>query len=152
MFRGLSDGQVDAKGRIIVPANWRTLVAEEANGALVVTIDPEEPCLLMYPFPRWLEIEEKLESLPTFQPAARRIQRLLIGHASEVELDKQGRILLPGLLREYAQLDKAVMLVGQGKKIEIWNQNTWEDARTIWLSKDPEINQGSAMEFSGLSL
>ncbi|MCX7125886.1 MAG: division/cell wall cluster transcriptional repressor MraZ, partial [Gammaproteobacteria bacterium] len=102
MFRGLSAGQIDSKGRITIPANYRTLMVEESSGSLIVTIDPEEKILLLYPFPAWQVIEEKLESLPSFQPAARRIQRLLLGHATEVELDRQGRILLPNLLRDYA--------------------------------------------------
>ena len=72
MFRGLSEGKIDDKGRITIPANYRTLIVEEASGSLVVTIDTEDPCLLLYPFPQWQIIEEKLEGLPTFQPAADR--------------------------------------------------------------------------------
>lgn len=152
MFRGLSSCQIDAKGRITVPAGYRAQMVEESNGSLIVTIDPEERILLLYPFPAWQAIEEKLESLPTFQPAARRIQRLLIGHATECELDRQGRILLPNLLREYADLDKNVMLVGQGKKIEIWNEPLWEDARATWLSNSVDENHGVPMELAMLSL
>lgn len=152
MFRGLSLGQMDSKGRITVPANYRTLIVEEAGGALVATIDPIDACLLLYPFPQWQVIEEKLESLPTFQPASRRLQRLLIGHATELELDRQGRILLPNLLREYAEIDRSVMLVGQGKRIEIWSESLWEDARTTWLAESIGDEHGAPMELSGLSL
>ncbi|MDP1573683.1 MAG: division/cell wall cluster transcriptional repressor MraZ [Coxiellaceae bacterium] len=152
MFRGLSAGQIDSKGRITIPANYRTLMVEESSGSLVVTIDPEEKILLLYPFPAWQVIEEKLESLPSFQPAARRIQRLLLGHATEVELDRQGRILLPTLLRDYADLDKNVMLVGQGKKIEIWSEPLWEDARATWLAEGMDENHGVPMELAMLSL
>ena len=135
MFRGLSAVQIDVKGRITIPANYRTLMVEEASGSLIVTIDTESKCLLLYPFPQWQIIEEKLESLPSFQPAARRIQRLLMGHATEMELDRQGRILLPNLLRDYAEIDKSVILVGQGKKIEIWSEPLWEEARAMWLAE-----------------
>ena len=153
MFRGLSAGQVDSKGRITIPTNYRTLMVEEASGSLVVTIDTEQRCLLLYPFPQWQVIEEKLEALPSFQPAARRIQRLLLGHATELELDRQGRILLPPLLRDYADLDKSVILVGQGKKIEIWNEAAWEDARITWLAESMgEGNQGVPMELAMLTL
>lgn len=152
MFRGLSSGQIDAKGRITIPANYRTLMMEESSGSLVVTIDTEQRCLLLYPFPAWQIIEEKLESLPSFQPAARRIQRLLMGHATELELDRQGRILLPTLLREYAGLDKTVVLVGQGKKIEIWNEPLWEDSRITWLAESMDENHGVPMELAMLSL
>lgn len=153
MFRGLSSGQIDSKGRITIPANYRTMMVEEASGSLVVTIDTESRCLLLYPFPAWQVIEEKLESLPSFQPAARRIQRLLVGHATELELDRQGRILLPNLLRDYAELDKTVMLVGQGKKIEIWSESLWEDARVTWLAENMgENNHSVPMELAMLSL
>lgn len=152
MFRGLSAGQIDSKGRITIPTNYRTLMVEEASGSLVVTIDTEQRCLLLYPFPQWQVIEEKLEALPSFQPAARRIQRLLMGHATELELDRQGRILLPPLLREYADLDKSVILVGQGKKIEIWNEAAWEDARITWLSESMGEGQGVPMELAMLTL
>lgn len=152
MFRGLSSGQIDSKGRITIPANYRTLMVEESSGSLVVTIDTESRCLLLYPFPAWQIIEEKLENLPSFQPAARRVQRLLMGHATEVELDRQGRILLPNLLRDYAELDKTVMLVGQGKKIEIWSEPLWEDARITWLAESMDENHGVPMEVAMLSL
>lgn len=152
MFRGLSSGQIDIKGRITVPAHYRTLILEEANGSMVVTIDTEQRCLLLYPFPQWQVIEEKLEMLPSFQPAARRIQRLLIGHATELELDKHGRILLPGLLRDYAGLDKTVMLVGQGRKIEIWSEPLWEQAREGWLAEQMGDNYGVPPELAHLSL
>ena len=152
MFRGLSAGQIDSKGRITIPANYRTLMVEEARGSVVVTIDTEQRCLLLYPFPQWQVIEEKLESLPSFQPAARRIQRLLLGHATELELDRQGRILLPPLLRDYADLDKSVILVGQGKKIEIWNEAAWEDARATWLAESMGEQGGVPMELAMMSL
>lgn len=152
MFRGLSAGQIDSKGRITIPANYRTLMVEEASGSLVVTIDTEQRCLLLYPFPQWQIIEEKLEALPSFQPAARRIQRLLLGHATELELDRQGRILLPNLLRDYADLDKSVILVGQGKKIEIWNESAWEDARVTWLAESMGENSHVPMELAMLTL
>ena len=152
MFRGLSAVQIDSKGRITIPANYRTLMVEEASGSLVATIDTEEKCLLLYPFPQWQVIEEKLEALPSFQPAARRIQRLLLGHATEMELDRQGRILLPPLLRDYAGLDSAVIMVGQGKKIEIWNESAWEDARVTWLSEGMGENHTVPMELAMMSL
>ncbi len=134
MFRGLTSLNMDAKGRVGIPAQYRQAITEEANGQLVVTIDTEDRCLLLYPLHQWRVIEERLEELPSFQPAARRIQRLLIGHATELELDRNGRILLPALLREYAGLDKSVMLVGQGKKFEIWGDAQWQLHRDSWLA------------------
>lgn len=134
MFRGINAVNLDAKGRMAMPARYRALLNESAKGRLVVTIDTEEKCLLLYPLPTWETIEEKIEALPSFNRTTRRIQRLLIGHATELELDGNDRILLPPLLREYASLDKAVMLVGQGKKFEIWDDKVWAGGRDNWLA------------------
>ncbi len=150
MFRGLTAIQIDVKGRLSIPSRYRSALLESGVETVVVTIDTEQPCLLLYPTPRWLEIEEKLEQLSSFHPASRRIQRLLIGHATDVELDKQGRILLPPLLRDYARLDKTAMLVGQGKKFEIWNDAQWQESRATWLAD--ATHQMSAMSTELLSL
>ncbi|OGO91987.1 MAG: cell division/cell wall cluster transcriptional repressor MraZ [Coxiella sp. RIFCSPHIGHO2_12_FULL_42_15] len=153
MFRGLNAVTIDDKGRLAVPARYRDVIQEEADGVLVVTIDPEERCLLLYSNPQWEEIEAKLSSLPSFNPAARRIQRLLIGHATELEMDRHARILIPPLLREYAGIDKAVMLVGQGNKFEIWGEAQWELARESWLADGLTDNDGEIPgELRSLSL
>lgn len=136
MFRGINAINIDAKGRMAVPARYRERLVAEAAPQLVVTIDTEETCLLLYPLSEWEIIEQKLQGLPTFNKAARRIQRLLIGHATELELDGSNRILLPPLLREYAELDKRVMLIGQGKKFEIWDEQHWKVGRESWLDKE----------------
>ena len=135
MFCGITAVNLDAKGRMAIPARYRIRLAEEAKGHIVLTIDTEEPCLLLYPVPIWKSIEEKIEALPSFNRVTRRIQRLLIGHATEMELDKSGRILVPPLLRDYAQLDKKVMFVGQGKKFELWSEEKWHKGRDIWLGE-----------------
>jgi len=119
-----------------MPTRYRERLEDEAQRRIVMTIDTEERCLLLYPLPAWEEIESKLAALPSFNPAARRIQRLLIGHATEAELDSHGRILLPPLLRDYAGLNKRVMLVGQGKKFEIWDEEHWQQRRGQWLEEE----------------
>lgn len=136
MFRGINAVNVDAKGRFAMPARYRAGLQEDCDGHLVVTIDTEATCLLLYPLPEWEQIEAKLQGLPSFNHAARRIQRLLIGHATEVDIDSQGRLLLPPLLRDYAELEKRVMLVGQGKKFELWNEQQWNDGRDRWLADE----------------
>ena len=135
MFRGLHSICLDNKGRLAVPSRYRSTLSETAEGKVVVTIDTELACLLLYPLPQWEIIEKKLEALPSFNRAARRIQRLLIGHATELECDGQGRILLPQPLREYAKLDKCVVFVGQGKKFEIWDEESWNSHRAAWLTE-----------------
>lgn len=152
MFRGLTAINIDAKGRLSIPARYRAALLDQSEGTVVVTIDTEQPCLLLYPTPRWLEIEAKLEQLPSFHPASRRIQRLLMGHATDLELDANSRILLPPLLREYAGLDKTAMLVGQGKKFEIWSESQWQTSRSGWLQD--VVNQPDALppELASISL
>lgn len=144
MFRGASSINIDAKGRMAMPVRFRDLfhVDSEAGSAqLVVTIDTEESCLLIYPLAEWNLIQQKLEQLPSFNPAARRIQRLLIGHATDLELDANGRILLPSLLREYAQLEKKVILLGQGKKIELWSESLWNARRETYLQVNSDTQE-----------
>ena len=134
MFRGLNSVILDDKGRIAIPARYRSVLTDEFESQLVVTIDTEFPCLLLYPASRWEEIERKLGQLPTFHPETRRIQRLLIGHATEVEMDRVGRVLIPPILRDYAHLTKTIVLVGQGQKFEVWSETSWEKARAQWLT------------------
>lgn len=133
-----------------MPARYREQLQKKQGSQLVVTIDTESPCLLLYPLPEWEIIEQKLQALPSFNRVARRIQRLLIGHATELELDNNGRMLLPPLLREYAKLDKHVMLVGQGKKFELWDEQQWQEHRTHWLAEeasvDPTIEMPAEMQ------
>lgn len=132
MFRGINAITVDGKGRLTVPTRYR----DALKGSLVVTIDTEETCLLLYPVCEWQVIETKLQGLPSFNAAARRIQRLLIGHATEIELDSNGRILLPPLLRDYAQLGKKVVMIGQGNKFEMWSEVLWQEKRDEWLAEE----------------
>jgi len=138
MFRGISAVNLDTKGRMVVPTRYRDVLEKDAASKLVITIDTEEPCLLLYPLFEWEVIEKKIEALPSFNKAARRIQRLLMGHATELELDGNSRVLLPPILREYAQLDKKIMLVGQGKKFEIWSESEWNNKRNGWLVDENE--------------
>ena len=120
-------------------------------GRLVATIDTEERCLLIYPEGEWDLIQAKIEALPSFNPSARRIQRLLIGHATDIELDANGRILLSQPLREYAQLDKETVLLGQGKKLELWSKDLWNSRRDDYIA---EVNSPDALpdELLNLSL
>jgi MraZ protein len=102
VFRGIHQVSVDVKGRMSLPARLRDELAQYDDEGVVVTIDPVSRCLLLYPLSEWELIQQKLDKLPTFQPQARRLQRLLVGHATDLEVDKAGRILLPAPLREFA--------------------------------------------------
>ncbi len=116
-----------------MPARYRERLLESCGGRLVVTVD-QDHCLLVYPLPEWEIIEEKLISLPSLNKQSRLLQRLLIGHATDLEMDGQGRILLPAMLREYAGLKKKAVLIGQGKKLEIWDEETWVQSQEEWVA------------------
>lgn len=132
-FKGVNPINLDAKGRMAIPARYRDLIAGCCAGQMVVTIDTEDRCLLLYPLPEWESIQAQVDALPGFNPEFRRIKRLLIGHATDLDIDSNGRLLLPAPLREYAGLDKKIMLLGQGKKFEIWSESGWLATRESYL-------------------
>ncbi len=136
MFRGINAINIDEKGRLAVPTRYRDQLLQDCSGRLVITIDTEVTCLLLYPLTEWEVIEKRLQALPSYNPAARRIVRLLMGHATDVEIDGNGRLLLPSLLRDYAGLSKRVVLLGQGKKFELWDEQQWNDGRVRWLAEE----------------
>ena len=111
MFRGVTELSLDNKGRMAMPKRYRERLVERSEGQLVVTIDTDERCLLLYPLPEWETIERKLDALPSFNAHARRVQRLLMGHATDAEMDGSGRILIPPPLRQYAGMDKRAVLI-----------------------------------------
>lgn len=134
MFRGVSSLNLDAKGRFAIPTRYRERLVETCASELVITVDKDR-CLLIYPKPIWLDIEEKLKKLPSFDEASRNLQRLYIGNAHDIEMDGQGRVLLPQELRKFANLDKKVALVGQINKFELWDEETWNARQDTWLQK-----------------
>lgn len=152
MFRGINNATLDSKGRMALPSRNRESVQLVSDGKIVVTIDMREPCLLLYPLPEWEIVQRKLEGLSNINPQARLLQRLLIGHATDLELDANGRILLPAMLREYADLNKKLVLVGQGNKVEIWSDDQWRERMQGWLgSGSTDLLEGGDL-FTGLSV
>ena len=151
MFRGVNSLNLDAKGRFAMPTKYRESLQDRCASQLVITVDPNDHCLLIYPIPEWQEIERKLMRLPTFNKAARRLQRLLVGHAVEVDMDGQGRILLPPPLREFAQMDKRAVLIGQGNKFELWDEGRWNEARESWL-EESDLEQDLPSDLETLSI
>lgn len=133
MFRGTHQHSMDSKGRLSVPARFREWLEVQCRGQLVVTIDKDR-CLAAYPLPHWEQIEAKWSQLPSFDPAVRKFQRLFVGHAEELSLDAQGRILISPSLRRFANLEKNVVLVGQVHKFEIWDQAFWDARQEEWLN------------------
>lgn len=108
-----------------MPSRYRDELVSRSAGQLIVTIDAVDPCLCVYPLSEWELIEAKLRELPSLREETRRLQRLLIGNAVDLELDGSGRFLVPPRLREYAGLDRHAMLVGQLNKFQLWDEGAW---------------------------
>jgi len=138
-FRGITKMSIDAKGRLAMPKNHRDKLEENGIRELVVTADPSR-CLLVYPKPMWEEVEKKVNELPNSSKYTRIIQRLYIGYATDIELDATGRMLLSSELREYAGLDRKAVLIGQGKKFELWDERTWEIESEKWKQEVNDLN------------
>ncbi len=146
-FLGSHAINMDAKGRLAIPARVREDLETLCGGRIVLTAHTEERCLLVYPEPQWEEILPKIEALPSFNKAVRRTQRLLIGYATPLELDGAGRVLVPQPLRDYAGLEKKLYLVGQGRKLELWSEDRW----MAWLEED-DSDEEIPEEMKSLSL
>src|SRR5512143_753136 len=126
MFRGVATVSLDSKNRLVVPARYRDALLVNGGGRVVVTADPSQ-CLLLYPLPEWEPIEKKLNGLSDFNPRTRSLKQLLVGYAHDMDMDSAGRVLL-----------------GQGSKVELWNEARWEAqvAQALTFSDDalpPEL-------------
>jgi MraZ protein len=125
MFQGAAALNLDAKGRMAIPVRHRAALAGAGEGHLVLTAHPHG-CLILYPRPAWEPIRARLMAAPSLEKQSAQLQRLLVGFAEEQEIDTAGRILVSPVLRNFAALDKEVMLVGQGTHFEIWSTEAWE--------------------------
>jgi MraZ protein len=148
MFRGSFALSLDDKGRLTLPTRYRDSLLSENGGQLICTIDHKDPCLLLYPLQEWEEIEEKLQRLSSFNPQEQRLKRLLLGHATDCEMDKAGRILLPSTLRAHAKLSKGLRLVGQLNKFEIWDEETWHAKVLADMAIEQELAAAGDAELS----
>jgi MraZ protein len=152
MFRGATIVHLDSKGRFAVPIRYRDLLTEKSQNQLVCTIDIHQPCLLLYLLPEWEMIEKKLSRLSSMNPAERRVQRLLLGHAGECQMDSAGRLLLANTLRQHAGLTKEVMLVGQFNKFELWDEQTWYQQVKDDISAERSTKEPLSERLQDLSL
>ena len=148
MFRGATALNLDAKGRLAVPSKHRDALYVQSDGRLVLTAHPHR-CLLLYPQNAWEPIQQKVMSLPSLEKQASLLQRLLVGFAEDIEMDSAGRLLVSHVLREFAGLEKQVMLVGQGSHFEVWSEEGWKQ------QLDQALGQGDNVlpaELGGFSL
>ncbi|MCB1738785.1 MAG: division/cell wall cluster transcriptional repressor MraZ [Gammaproteobacteria bacterium] len=152
MFRGDYALSMDPKGRLAIPTRYRDRLDEVCAGKLVITISLLERCLSVYPAPEWQRIEKTLESLPALDQKAQAISHLLIGHALECDLDGQGRILISQTLRDFAGLDKRVRMVGQVRRFELWDEQTWTARREQLLSEVEDLRSNPSEALRDLVL
>lgn len=145
MFMGEYSHTIDAKGRIIVPAKFR-----ESLGNNFVVTKGLDNCLFVYTSEDWRKFEEKLRTLPLTNKDARKFTRFFLAGAAEMEIDKQGRILIPSVLREFAALEKDVVLVGVGSRIEIWDKASWNESISIYDDDMEEVAEN--MESLGFTI
>lgn len=124
MFEGAVSLSLDAKGRLAIPARYREALAAAAEGGLVLTAHPQR-CLLLYPQPAWAPIRDKILKAPSFDARAQSLKRVLVGHARTESMDSAGRLLVAPELREHAELEKIVWMVGLGSHFEIWSDAGW---------------------------
>jgi MraZ protein len=151
MFRGAAKITLDDKGRLVIPARYRERLLERSAGQLVVTVDRDGECLLIYPLNDWEQVERRVMELPSLHAPSRRLQRLMIGHAADLSLDSHGRMLLPPELREFAALGRHAILIGQGMRCELWDEARWLERRAAWLKQEAASTDLPA-ELDSLSL
>jgi MraZ protein len=151
VFRGINPINLDAKGRVALPAKYRDRVTDRCDGHMVLTVHPFDRCLLLYPLTDWEVIEAQVNALPnSTSRQARRLQHLMVGYATELDLDAANRLLLPAMHRDHAELDKRLILVGQGQKFEVWNEARWTSMTEAYLNEP--VDADASVELTNLSL
>jgi len=136
MFRGAAKVTLDVKGRMSLPSRVRDTLARLGEHQVVATVDRDQ-CVLVYPLGDWQLLQEQLMNLPNLNPEARWLQRLMVGYATDLEIDSHGRVLIPGELREFTGLQRDAMLFGQGNHLELWDEGAWKQASMA--SMKPEL-------------
>jgi MraZ protein len=142
VFQGRANLNLDSKGRLAVPAKYRDVLTAECAGQLVITADSPK-YLLIYPKPEWNVIHQDLMNRSNANPMVKKLQRILIGNAQDVEIDGAGRVLIAPELRRHVGLEKNVMLVGLGRKFELWDEAKWNEEMNEPLSLE---DLGSELE------
>ena len=136
MFRGAAKVTLDVKGRMVLPTRVRDVLSRLGDRQLVATVDRDQ-CVLIYPLGDWQTLQDQLMNLPNLNAEARWLQRLMVGYATDLDLDNHGRVLIPGELREFTGLQRDAMLFGQGNHLELWDESAWKQASQA--SMKPEL-------------
>ena len=148
MFQGATALSLDVKGRLAIPARHREALVQASGGELVLTAHPHR-CLLLYPAPAWAPIRDKVLAASSLNAHSAAIKRLLVGNAREETPDAAGRLLIAPELRQFAQLEKQVFLVGQGSHFEIWSEASWQKQMDVFTGMG---DQSLPPDLEGLAL
>jgi len=151
VFRGISNLSIDTKGRIAIPTKYRDEITDDFKGQMVLSVDHGVRCLVLYPMSNWVDTEQNLMGLPNLSDAVRDMKRLILGHAEDVKMDGQGRIMIAAPLREYAQMEKKIVMIGQGDKFELWDEQAWNAGRDE-MRKAAPVNIQNDESLKGLSI
>jgi MraZ protein len=148
MFQGLSVVNIDSKGRLAISAKFRDIFNRLDRTQLILTLNPWDRSLFLYPIAEWEHIASKIALLSDFDKGSRRTKQILTGYATECRCDSQGRVLIPAELRSVSDLDKEVILLGQANKLELWNAARWRAECEEWLAgaKEPSGNVAPTLE------
>ena len=150
MFFGETAINLDAKGRLAIPMRYRDAIQERSDGQLVLTYSAfDNGALYLYPEEEWERVRDEVTGLSTFNPGHRSLQRKLVGSASAVEPDGNGRIQLPQTLRQVAGLEKKVVLLGMGTRFEIWNETVLNQKR---VEEERSLDEAASEEMTRLVL
>jgi MraZ protein len=141
MFRGAAKVTLDVKGRMVLPARVREALAKAGDHQLVATVDRDQ-CVLVYPLGHWQKLQDELLNLPNLHAETRWLQRLMVGYATDLEIDAHGRVLIPGELRDFTGLQRDALLLGQGNHLELWDESAWKQASLA--SMKPELRTSAA--------
>lgn len=152
MYTGVNSLNLDEKGRFAIPAKYREALLSSCGGDMVVTVNPFDTCLLVYPKPEWERVLADLTAMRNTKSKISRTQRLMLGYAHDYQMTAQGRIQIPAKLRDLAGLDRQIALVGQANKFELWDESRWDQMTLDWLQDGRETDDDSTDVFDSLSL
>lgn len=139
---------IDPKGRVMIPAPLREVIAANFSPTLIITKDLVDKCAVVFPYEEWVALLAKVNSLPKTNRAVKVFRRIVIGSAVEASFDKQGRVMIPASLRQDNELQGELVIVGVGDKIEIWDKAKWAEANVL----DAESAQAVEQELSDLGV
>ncbi len=149
MFRGATKITVDAKGRLAIPTRHRERLLARCEGQIVLTVDRQH-CLLIYPLRDWEDIERRLVRLPSSNRKVREYRQMMVGYATDLELDAASRVLVPRELREFAGIERQAVLIGQGNRFELWDETRWSAKTTQWLASSDEEDDEIPAELASI--